>query len=76
MNPKEEIQRRLAECPLVGIIRGVTPGEAEAVGEAIWEAGIRIIEVPLNSPDPLDTILGDAVLPCCARPRTDVVIDM
>jgi ferredoxin len=28
------------------------------------------------SPDPLDTIPGDAVLPCCARPRTDVVIDM
>ena len=38
------------------IIRGVTPDEAEAIGEAIFEAGIRIIEVPLNSPDPLDSI--------------------
>ena len=44
------------ECPLIAIIRGVTPDEAEAIGEAIVEAGIRIIEVPLNSPDPLKSI--------------------
>jgi 2-dehydro-3-deoxyphosphogalactonate aldolase len=56
MNPGEELKRRLAECPLVAIIRGVTPGEVEAIGEAIFEAGIRIIEVPLNSPDPLASI--------------------
>lgn len=56
MNPGEELKRRLAECPLVAIIRGVTPGEADAIGEAIFEAGIRIIEVPLNSPDPLASI--------------------
>ncbi|MGZ8344213.1 MAG: 2-dehydro-3-deoxy-6-phosphogalactonate aldolase [Allosphingosinicella sp.] len=56
MNPGEELGRRLGECPLVAILRGVTPGEAEAVGEAIFEAGIRIIEVPLNSPDPLLSI--------------------
>lgn len=56
MNPGEELQRRLSECPLVAIIRGVTPAEAEAVGEAIYEAGIRIIEVPLNSPKPLESI--------------------
>jgi 2-dehydro-3-deoxyphosphogalactonate aldolase len=46
----------LEQCPLIGIIRGVTPQEAEAIGEAIVEAGIRIIEVPLNSPDPLRSI--------------------
>jgi 2-dehydro-3-deoxyphosphogalactonate aldolase len=46
----------LDACPLVAIIRGVTPDEAEAIGEAIHEAGIRIIEVPLNSPDPLQSI--------------------
>jgi 2-dehydro-3-deoxyphosphogalactonate aldolase len=49
-------QRHFADCPLVAIIRGVTPDEAEAVGEAIYEAGIRIIEVPLNSPEPLKSI--------------------
>ena len=58
----------LAECPLIAIIRGVTPDEAEAAGQAIIDAGIRIIEVPLNSPDPLKSIerlsarLGDRAL--------------
>ena len=56
MNPGEDLGRRLAECPLVAIIRGVTPGEAEAIGAAIFEAGIRVIEVPLNSPDPFASI--------------------
>jgi 2-dehydro-3-deoxyphosphogalactonate aldolase len=56
MNPSEELKRRLAECPLVAILRGVTPDEAEAVGEAVWGAGIRIVEVPLNSPEPLASI--------------------
>ncbi|HEX8534511.1 MAG TPA: 2-dehydro-3-deoxy-6-phosphogalactonate aldolase [Allosphingosinicella sp.] len=68
MNPNEELQRRLSECPLVAIIRGVTPTDAEAIGEAIYGGGIRIIEVPLNSPDPLESIgilarsLGDRAL--------------
>jgi 2-dehydro-3-deoxyphosphogalactonate aldolase len=44
------------QCPLIGIIRGVTPDEAEAIGDALFDAGIRIIEVPLNSPDPLKSI--------------------
>lgn len=50
------------QCPLVAIIRGVRPAEARDIGEAIFEAGIRIIEVPLNSPDPLNSIeqLADA----------------
>ena len=46
----------LDACPLVAILRGVTPGEAPAIGAALWEAGFRLIEVPLNSPDPLDSI--------------------
>jgi 2-dehydro-3-deoxyphosphogalactonate aldolase len=44
-----------AACPLVAIIRGVRP-EEESVGQAIADAGVRIIEVPLNSPDPLESI--------------------
>jgi 2-dehydro-3-deoxyphosphogalactonate aldolase len=56
MNPSEELKRRLGECPLVAIIRGVTPAEVEAIGAALWENGLRIIEVPLNSPQPFDSI--------------------
>lgn len=56
MNRREELKRRLAECPLVAIIRGVTPGEAEEIGAAIVEAGLRIVEVPLNSPEPFASI--------------------
>jgi 2-dehydro-3-deoxyphosphogalactonate aldolase len=46
----------------VATLRGVTPDEAVAVGEAILSAGIRIIEVPLNSPEPFHSIraLADA----------------
>ena len=50
------------QCPLVAIIRGVRPDEARDIGQAIFDAGIRIIEVPLNSPEPLKSIerLADA----------------
>ena len=56
MSAKELLHRYLDECPLVAIIRGVRPDEAEAIGEAIYEGGIRIIEVPMNSPEPLKSI--------------------
>jgi len=62
------LHRYLDQCPLVAIIRGVSPDEAEAIGEAVYGAGIRIIEVPLNSPRPIDSIrqlaakFGDQVL--------------
>ena len=56
MSARELLNRYLRECPLVAIIRGVSPDEAEAIGDAIYEGGIRIIEVPLNSPDPLNSI--------------------
>ncbi len=46
----------LKACNLVAILRGIKPEEAEAVGEALIEAGWRIIEVPLNSPEPLKSI--------------------
>lgn len=56
MTLKERFAASLAECPLIAILRGVKPGEVEAIGEALVAAGIRIVEVPLNSPDPLDSI--------------------
>ncbi len=46
----------LARCPLVAILRGIRPDEAEAVCAALEAAGIVVVEVPLNSPDPLDSI--------------------
>jgi 2-dehydro-3-deoxyphosphogalactonate aldolase len=56
MSAKDLLHRYLDQCPLVAIIRGVTPDQVEAIGDAIYEGGIRIIEVPLNSPDPLKSI--------------------
>lgn len=56
MTPLEQLNAALAICPLVAILRGVRPDEVEAVGDAIIEAGFSMIEVPLNSPDPLASI--------------------
>jgi 2-dehydro-3-deoxyphosphogalactonate aldolase len=64
----ELLHRYLDQCPLIAIVRGITPREAEAIGDAVQQGGIRIIEVPLNSPDPLRSIellsrkFGDSML--------------
>lgn len=68
MTAAELFHLYLDQCPLVAIIRGVTPDEAEATGQAVFDAGIRIIEVPLNSPEPIESIrrlaarFGDSML--------------
>ncbi len=46
----------MAELPLIAILRGIAPEEAGPVGAALVQAGFRLIEVPLNSPDPFRSI--------------------
>ncbi len=55
--------QRLAELPLIAILRGIAPADAVAVGRVLVNAGIVVIEVPLNSPSPLESIrlLADAL---------------
>jgi 2-dehydro-3-deoxyphosphogalactonate aldolase len=54
------LQSALAACPLIAILRGITPDEAVDVCGALYEEGFRVIEVPLNSPDPLASIAAMA----------------
>lgn len=56
MSAKQLLDHYLIQCPLIAIIRGVTPAEVDGIGDAIFEGGIRMIEVPLNSPQPLESI--------------------
>ena len=52
----ERFALALKKLPLVAILRGIKPEEAEAIGQGLYEAGFRLIEVPLNSPDPFASI--------------------
>ena len=71
----------LHPLPLVAILRGLTPDEAVATGRAIAEAGFRMLEVPLNSPRPIDSIarlaaaLGDEVLVGAGTVMTPANVD-
>jgi 2-dehydro-3-deoxyphosphogalactonate aldolase len=48
----------MTELPLIAILRGLRPDEAAGIGQALFDAGFRIIEVPLNSPEPLRSIVN------------------
>ena len=63
---KERFEELLKECPLVAILRGVTPSEVTAVCDVLFESGIKLLEIPLNSPAALESI-GIAVEHCAAR---------
>jgi 2-dehydro-3-deoxyphosphogalactonate aldolase len=56
MTPHAKFARALHQLPLVAILRGLRPEEALAVGQALVSTGWALIEVPLNSPRPLDSI--------------------
>ena len=56
MKSLDDFEARLAACPLIAILRGVTPDTVVAIGGVLIDAGFRIIEVPLNSPDPFGSI--------------------
>ena len=55
-NPAHTLAQAMAQLPLIAILRGLTPAEAPAIGEALVSSGFAIIEVPLNSPEPLHSI--------------------
>lgn len=56
-NPiQTRFETALQHLPLVAILRGLTPAEAEPVAQTLYQAGFRLIEVPLNSPDPFTSI--------------------
>ena len=51
-----DLKAWLARSPIVAILRGITPPEVEAVVEVLAESGIHVVEIPLNSPQPFDSI--------------------
>ena len=65
---KNLFQNALQHCGLIAILRGVRPDEVVAIGEELVAAGFTLIEVPMNSPDPLDSVarlvaaLGDRAM--------------
>lgn len=56
MTPADKFTQAFNKLPLIAILRGLTPPEAPAIGRALVDAGFALLEVPLNSPQPLDSI--------------------
>ena len=53
---KARFEQLMHECPLVAILRGITPAEVPAVCDVLYDNGVRLLEIPLNSPEPLQSI--------------------
>lgn len=77
------LDQALQQLPLVAILRGVKPDEVEAVAAALYAEGFRVIEVPLNSPQALDSIgrlarcmPGDALIGAGTVLSADAVRDV
>lgn len=51
-----QLDEALAQCPVAAILRGVRPDEILATAEALYDAGLRVVEIPLNSPEPLESL--------------------
>jgi len=75
------IDPHLDALPLIAILRGLKPDEAEAIGDVLFQSGFRCLEVPLNSPQPLDSIailaerLGDRMLVGAGTVLTTAAVD-
>ena len=75
------LSRWLEHLPLVAILRGLHPDEAAAIGHALADAGFRVLEVPLNSPQPFESIrrladaLGDPYLVGAGTVMTPAQVD-
>lgn len=53
---KDLFAERVGECPVIAILRGVTPDQVVSIGRALIDCGVGIIEIPLNSPNPFESI--------------------
>lgn len=55
-HPIQKFAHQFQNLPLIAILRGLTPPQAPAIGDTLVDAGFGLLEVPLNSPDPLQSI--------------------
>jgi len=53
---RQAFQDFMAQCPAIAILRGITPAEVEQVCDVLFNAGMRLLEIPLNSPDVFNSI--------------------
>ena len=53
---KELFEKYMRECPAIAILRGITPAEVPEICDRLFAAGILLLEIPLNSPEPFKSI--------------------